>query len=163
MSEEWQKYPTMISLEYFIKNFHGHLIETYVWVSLSTSGLFTRAKDQSFFQHRRLLEVSLLVHKGGERDAQIFGPKRDWSQIARMFSPLSWCQIISLKSHAVDTGIARTKMSTVAIFSVVRSSTGSLSVSFDLLKKKKARQPCQFKYIVKYDTTDSAIWVMAAK
>ena len=48
-------------------------------------------------------------------------------------------------------------MSTVAIFSVVRSSAGSLSVSFDLSKKKKAKQPRQFKYIVKYDTTDSAI------
>jgi len=39
----------------------------------------------------------------------------------------------------------------------------SLNVSFDLSKKKKARQPCQFKYIVNYNTTDSAIWVMAAK
>ena len=59
--------------------------------------------------------------------------------------------------RAANTGMARTKMSTLASFSVVRSSTISLSVSFDLSKKEKARQPCQFKSIVKYDTTDSAI------
>ena len=59
--------------------------------------------------------------------------------------------------RAVDTGMARTKMSIVAIFSVIRSSTISLSACPELSKKKKGMQPCQFKSIVKYDTTDSAI------
>ena len=60
--------------------------------------------------------------------------------------------------RAVDTGIARTKMSIVAIFSVVRSSTVSLSVSPELSKKKKAMQPCPFKYIVTLLTLQFELW-----
>ena len=49
---------------------------------------------------------------------------------------------------AVDTDMRRRKMSTVATFSVAMSSTVSLSVS-SKLSKKKARQPFQFKLIVR--------------
>ena len=39
----------------------------------------------------------------------------------------------------------------------------SLSVSSKLSKKKKARYPFQFKFIVKYDFTECEVWVVAAK
>lgn len=52
---------------------------------------------------------------------------------------------------AVDTDVARRKMSTVATFSVVRSSTVSLRVSLYLVKEEESvRRPFQFKFTVKY-------------
>ena len=52
---------------------------------------------------------------------------------------------------AVDTDVARGKMSTVATFSVVRSSTVSLRVSLYLVKEEgSVRRPFQFKFTVKY-------------
>ena len=52
---------------------------------------------------------------------------------------------------AVDTDVARRKMSTVATFSVVRSSTVSLRVSLYLVKEEESvRRPFQFKLTVKY-------------
>ena len=76
-----------------------------------------------------------------------FSGKRETGRRSHVFN------LAIVKNHlyevrAVDTGIARTKMSIVAIFSVVRYSTISLSASPELSKKKKGMQPCQFKYIV---------------
>ena len=48
----------------------------------------------------------------------------------------------------MDTDMKRRKMSTVATFPIAMSSTVSLSVS-SKLPKKKARQPFQFKLIVR--------------
>ena len=51
---------------------------------------------------------------------------------------------------AVDTDVARRKMSTVATFSVIRSCTVSLRVSLYLVKEEgSVRRPLQFKFTVK--------------
>ena len=56
-------------------------------------------------------------------------------------------------------------MSTVPTFSVIRSSTGSLSLSSNQLSNKKEaiRRPFQHKFTFKCDSTDSEIYVMAAE
>ena len=52
---------------------------------------------------------------------------------------------------AVDTDLARRKMSTVATLTVVRSSIVSLRVSLYLVKEEESvRWPFQFKFTVKY-------------
>ena len=62
---------------------------------------------------------------------------------------------LSVQNHfsvvAVDTDLARRKMSTVATLTVVRSFIVSLRVSLYLVKEEESvRRPFQFKFTVKY-------------
>lgn len=57
------------------------------------------------------------------------------------------------------------KMSTVPTFSFLKSLTVSLTVSskFSMEMVEEARQPFQFKFTVKYDSTDSEILCYGCK